>query len=274
LANLWLDLAYGSDKGLVIPGTPSRYAADLRLSVDGVHVEKAGNDVSLPWTETGRSWHLGSYVRGRKTVDRAGMPSTPSGGVINAGLYARGDYANRMAPIFVALRAGRRRLPFTDPFKRGIGASYVVPLYARRNDTLISKDAWSIWNLCLLLTQRPELQLRLGEPLRVQKLLDDLKQHQLPVVRVHLGVRTESVEIRAAMRRANILHPLGGRPVPGDVLVDRDEAVAKIVDRMRTISHSKGAAVSSKHVEEILDAEYLNVERWPFSAILSGSDSP
>ena len=21
-------------------------------------------------------------------------------------------------------------------------------LYARRNDTLISKDAWSIWNLC------------------------------------------------------------------------------------------------------------------------------
>ena len=57
-----------------------------------------------------------------------------------------GDYANRMVPIFLALKACRRRLPFTDPFKRGIGASYVVPLYARRNDTLISNDAWSICN--------------------------------------------------------------------------------------------------------------------------------
>ena len=158
--------------------------ADLRLSVDGVHVEKAGIDVALPWTETGSSWHLGSYVRGRKTVDRVGVPSTPSGGIINAGLYARGEHANRMVPIFLALKAGRRRLPFTDPFKRGIGASYVVPLYARRNDTLISKDAWSIWNLCLLLAQRPELQLRLGERIRMENLLRDLKQRRLPVVRL------------------------------------------------------------------------------------------
>ena len=268
---MWLDSAYGSEKGLVIPGTPLRYAADLRLSVDGVHVEKAGIDVGLPWSETGRTWHLGSYVRRRKTVDRAGIPSTPSGGIINAGLYTRGDHANRMVPIFLALTAGRRRLPFTDPFKRGIGASYVVPLYARRNDTLISKDAWSIWNLCLLLAQRPELQVRLGEPIRMQNLLRDLKQHHLPVVHAHLGVRTESIEIRTAMRGANIVHPLGGRPVPGDALIDRDEAVSRIVARMTTIPYSRGAKVVSKHVEEILDAEYFNIEQWPFAALVSNS---
>ena len=270
--NLWLDSAYGSEKGLVIPGTPARYAADLRISVDGVHVEKAGIDVALPWSETGRSWHLGSYVRGRKTVDRAGIPSIPSGGIINAGLYARGDHANQMVPIFLALRAGRRRLPFTDPFKRGIGASYVVPLYARRNDTLISKDAWSIWNLCLLLAQRPELQLRLGEPIRMENLLRDLKQHRLPVVHAHLAVRTESVEIRAAMRGANIVHPLGGRPVPGEVLVDRAEAVSKIVARMATIPYSRGAKVVSKHVEEVLDVAYFNIEPWPFAALVGDAD--
>jgi hypothetical protein len=272
--NLWLDPACASEKGLVIPGTPPRHAADLRLSVDGVHVEKAGTDVALPWTETGRSWHLGSYVRGRKTVDRAGIPSTPSGGIINAGLYARGDSANRMVPIFLALKAGRRRLPFRDPFKRGIGASYVVPLYARRNDTLISKDAWSIWNLCLLVAQRPELQLRLGEAARMENLLRDLEQHRLPVVHAHLGVRTESVEIRTAMRGANFVHPLGGRPVPGDVLVDRDEALSKIVARMATVPYSKGAKVVSKHVEEILDAEYFNIEPWPFAALVSDSGRP
>jgi hypothetical protein len=268
---LWLDSAYSSEKGLVIPGTPPRYAADLRLSADGVHIEKAGIDVALPWTETGRSWHLGPYVRGRKTVDRVGVPSTPSGGIINAGLYARGDHANRMVPIFVALKAGRRRLPFTDPFKRGVGASYVVPLYARRNDTLLSKDAWSIWNLCLLLAERPELQLRLGEPIRMENLLRDLQQHHMPIVHAHVGVRTETVEIRTAMRGASILHPLGGRPVPGDILIDRDEAVSRIVARMATIPYTRGAKVVSKHVEEILDAEYFDIEPWPFAALVGDS---
>jgi hypothetical protein len=271
---LWLDSAHGSEKGLVIPGNPPRYAADLRLSVDGVHVEKAGIDVALPWTETGGSWHLGSYVRGRKTVDRVGVPSTPSGGIVNAGLYARGDHVNRLVPIFFALKAGRRRLPFTDPFKRGFGQSYVVPLYARRNDTSISEDAWSIWNLCLLLAKRTELQPRLGDPIRMKNLLRDLRQHRLPVVRVHLGIRTESVEIRTAMRGANIVHPLGGRPVPGDVLVDREEAVSKIVTRMATIPYSRGAKTASKHVKEILDAEYFDIEPWPFAGLVGGSGRP
>ena len=271
---MWLDSAYCSDTGLVIPATPPRYAADLRLSIDGAHVGKAGIDVVLPWTETGASWHLGSYVRGRKTVDRVGVPSTPSGGIINAGLYARGDHANRMVPIFIALKAGRRRLPFTDPFKRGIGASYVVPLYARRNDTLISKDAWSIWNLCLLLARRPELRPRLGDPIRMENLVRDLKRHRLPVVRSHMGVRTDSVGIRTAMRGGNIVHPLGGRPVPGDVLVDRDEAVSKIVARMATMPYSKDAKVVAKHVEEILDAEYFTIEQWPFEALVSDSSRP
>jgi hypothetical protein len=139
---LWLDSAYGSDKGLVIPGTPARYAADLRLSVDGVHVEKVGIDVALPWSATGTLWHLGSYVRGRKAVTSGrSVPSVPAGGTINAGLYVRGDYLNRMVPIFIALKSGRRRLPFMDPLNGGIGMSNVVPLYARRNDTLISRDA-------------------------------------------------------------------------------------------------------------------------------------
>jgi hypothetical protein len=266
---LWLDSAYGSEKGLVIPGTPQRYAADLRLSVDAVHVEKAGYDVALPWVETGKLWHLGSYVRGKGTVDRPGIPSIPAGGIINAGLYTRGDYPDRMAPIFLSLKAARRRLPFTDPFKGGIGVSYVVPLYARRNDTLISKDAWSIWNLCLLLAKRPQLQLRLGDPIRMQKLLRDLREHRLPVVHGHLGVRTESVEIRTAMKGASIVHPLGGRPVPGDVLVDRDEAVSKIVARLATTPYSRGPKVVTKHVEEVLDAEYFNVEPWPFAALVS-----
>jgi hypothetical protein len=268
---VWLDSAYCSDTGLVIPGTPPRYTADVRVAVDGVHVERAGFDVVLPWVETGRSWHLGSYVRGRKTVDRAGVPSTPSGGIINAGLYARGNFADRMVPIFISLQVSRRRVPFTDPFKRGIGLSYVVPLYARRNGTVLSKDAWSIWNLCLLLSRRPELQPRLGDLHRTENLLRDLRRHRLPVVRRHLGVRTESVQIRNAMRGANLVHQLGGRPVPGDALVDRDEAIAKIVARLSTGPYAKGATVHRKHVEEVLDTEYFNIEEWPFAALVEES---
>jgi hypothetical protein len=271
---LWLDPAFCSETGLVIPGTPPRYAADVRLSADGVHVERVGIDVVLPWAQTATSWHLGSYVRGSKAVAQAGVPSTPSGGIINAGLYARGDYADRMVPIFMSLRASRRRLPFTDPFKRGIGLSYVVPLYARRNGTLLSKDAWSIWNLCLLLAQRPELQTRLRDPARTENLLRDLREHQLPVVRGHLGVRTESIQIRNAMRGANIVHQLGGRPVPGDALVDRNESIAKIGTRLSTGPYAKGVRVNPKHVEEVLDAEYFNVEPWPFAALVEGPGHP
>jgi hypothetical protein len=266
---VWLDSAYGSEEGLVIPGVPTRYAADLRLSADAVHLAKAGYDVALPWAETGGSWHLGSYVRGRKTLDRPGVPSIPSGGIINAGLYVRGDHLDQVVPIFLALKAARRRLPFADPFKRGIGVSYVVPLYARRNDTLISKDAWSIWNLCLLLARRAELQSRLQDPIRMQNLVRDLRHHRLAVVRSHLGVRTESVEIRTAMRGANIIHPLGGRPVPGDDLIDRDEAVSKIVDRLAATPYARGPKAVSKHIGEVLDAEYFNIEPWPFAAVVS-----
>jgi hypothetical protein len=272
---VWLDSAYSSDEGLVIPGTPARYAADLRLSADGVHVERAGIEVVLPWSKTGTQWHLGSYVRKRTPVTRdRSVPSMPSGGIINAGLYTRGDYVSRMVPIFMTLTSDRRRLPFTDPLRRGIGLSNIVPLYARRNGTLISKDAWSIWNLCLLLARRPELQLRLGEPTRTENLLRDLKRYRLPVVLRHLGVRTEAMEIRRAMRGENIVHPLGGRPVPGDALMDRTEAVSKIVARMASRPYSNGDKVTSKHVEEILDAEYFDIEHWPFAALLGDSGDP
>jgi hypothetical protein len=73
------------------------------------------------------------------------------------------------------------------------------------------------------------------------------------------------------MKGANIVHSLGGRPVPGDVLVNRDEAVSKIVARISTGPYSKGAKVSSKHVEEILDAEYFEIEPWPFAALVGDS---
>jgi hypothetical protein len=261
----------GQRQGLVIPGIPQRYGADFRLAVDGVHVEKAGIDVAFPWTETGKSWHLGSYVRGRKVARNQSMPTMPSSGIVNAGLYASHDHADRLVPIFVDLTATRRRLPFTDPFKKGIQAGYVVPLYARRSDTY-SKESWSIWNLCLLLAQRPELQRRLGEPTRTDRLVRDLKEHRLPAVRSHRGVRTESVEIRTAMRGASIAHPLGGRPVPGDILIDREAAISTIVNRMASIPYSKGDKANTKCAEEILDAEYFKIEPWPFAALVA--DNP
>jgi hypothetical protein len=70
------------------------------------------------------------------------------------------------------------------------------------------------------------------------------------------------------MRGANIVHPLGGRPVPGDVLMDRDEAVSTIVARVATGPYSKSVNVTTKHVEEILDAEYFSIEQWPFAALV------
>jgi len=56
--------------------------------------------------------------------------------------------------------------------------------------------------------------------------------------------------------------------------MDRDEAVSKIVARIETGPYSKGVKVTTKHVEEILDAEYFNIEAWPFSAVVGDSGRP
>jgi hypothetical protein len=72
------------------------------------------------------------------------------------------------------------------------------------------------------------------------------------------------------MRGANLVHPFGGRPVPGDALVDRDEAISKILTRLSTGPYVKDVEVNSKHVEEILDAEYFDIEQWPFTALVDG----
>ena len=56
------------------------------------------------------------------------------------------------------------------------------------------------------------------------------------------------------------------------VLIDRAEAVSKIVGRIATIPYSRGAKVVSKHVEEVLDAEYFNIEPWPFAALVGDAD--
>ena len=124
-------------------------------------------------------------------------------------------------------------------------------------------------NLCLLLAKRAEVQLRLGVPIRIQNLLSDLSEHRLPVARSHLVVRTESAEIRAVMRGASTVHPLGGRPVPGDALVDRDEGASKISARLATSPYSRSPKGVSKHVEEALDDEDFNIEPWPFAALVS-----
>lgn len=266
---MWLDGAYGSADGMAIPGTPSRYAADIRLAVDGVHVEKSGVDVILQWAEARSSWHLGSYVRGKNAFNQDVGPNVSgSGGFVNAGLYTRGDCANRVVPVLVALKASRHRLPFTDPFKRGLGSGNVIPLYAHRN-TFASKDAWTIWNLCRLLAQRSELQSRFGDRARMEHLLRDIRQNPQSPIHEHLGMRSESIQIRSAMKAAGLVHPLGGRPVPGDPLLTRDEALSIAVTRISSSPYSTRTKVEPGHVMEILDAEYFSVEPWPFSALVN-----
>jgi len=112
--------------------------------------------------------------------------------------------------VLLALNALRPRLPFTDPLKRGIGASDVVPLYARRNDAFASKDGWTIWNLCRLVAQRSELQDRFGDRARMENLLRDIRQNpHSPTVNI-----SESIQIRSAMKAAGNFTPPRRTPSP------------------------------------------------------------
>jgi hypothetical protein len=66
----------------------------------------------------------------------------------------------------------------------------------------------------------------------METLLRDIRQNPQSPIREHLGVRSESIQIRSAMKAAGLSHPLDGRPVPGDPLLTRDEALEKVVSHI------------------------------------------
>ena len=259
---MWLGNAQGNEDGMLFPARPTRSAVALRLGPDQVELQAHGTAVKLAWEENDRSWTVDPW---RGTF----WPTTMSGGDWTA-IHAKGEGVNVIAPILMALAASSRRFTSRNPIRHALDHGPVVPLH--RPWTRSTYGLWAeratIWALLRLLASRPKLRPRLLDQARAVRLGRDMEANKLGYVAPDAGVRRSTTEIVTAMTKAHVVHPLGGRPIPGDPLIPRNEAIDSVMHRLAENPFAKGVNVDAATVSAQLDNRYYRVEPWPFRSLV------
>jgi hypothetical protein len=58
------------------------------------------------------------------------------------------------------------------------------------------------------------------------------------------------------MEAIGLVHPIGGRPVPGDSLVARDQAIDRVVRHIAASPYAAGVMVEREEVGKFLDEDW------------------
>lgn len=249
------------DAGLLIPGHPTRHAADLRLAPDGVEVGAQGIDAtSLDWADL-RSSLTSS---GGRADWWAITPWSPGrGGQIGVGIAVDGRYVERTAGVRRATRSWRNRL------NRFLQDGIVVPLCAVGHISwAVDRDRNTVELLCALLVERPDLRGRLAEQDRISELIRGLQTSKLDMPPYRMGARRATTEILTALRLLGYEHRFHGRPLPGEVLPEIDEIVPRVLERIRSNRFAAGVVVDEDQVRSVVKRDYLDVEPWPVDALM------
>jgi hypothetical protein len=263
---MWFESSLIDSEGLLVPGSPRRRCADIRLAPEGLVVCVGDVRCSLSWDQYPHDWFMDSYPEGPTRL----LPPPGSSGLhipyTGAALYARNSCTEMVSPVLVAMAMARRRLPFGDPLKHAFKRGPVLPLYKPRSlQPALYRYNSMVGILCLVLHQRPDLRTRLAERTRCQHLRDDILNNAMAPLYPHMGVRTKSIEIRNAARACGFVHSLGGRPLPGESTPDKQADIEKVMKRLGTRARSSGFLESD--VREILHSDYYSVQPWPFGAL-------
>jgi hypothetical protein len=259
---MWLAGAQGTDHGLVFPGRPTRSTADLCLGPDHVELRAFGAVAVLGWEASDRSWTLRPWGSSFWPTSRDDADWTA--------LYAKGEAVNAVVPVLNALAAHTHRFTSRNPMEHALENGPIVPLHRPYVGTMNGK-AWeraSVWALCRLLATRPELRPRLMEGDRMKRLVDQMAASAVLWTPTNTSLRRTSMEILTAMRGAHLTHPIGDRPVPGDRLVARNEAVQLVMARLARNPYAKGVEVTPAQVGALLDSHYYEVKPWPLGDLV------
>ncbi|MEO5900670.1 MAG: hypothetical protein ABIR68_11165 [Ilumatobacteraceae bacterium] len=118
--------------------------------------------------------------------------------------------------------------------------------------------------LVSLLTDRPDLRLRLADTARTTQLAADITNGMLsPTDTIILRRRTRT--ILAAMGAAGLVHPYD-RPMPGDAIPSLDASVAAVRSKLVPDDHGR---TDDEHIVDSLRKYYIDVSPWPFHALLA-----
>ena len=256
---MWLAGAHGTDDGLLIPGRPTRNAADLCLGPEHVELRAHGATSELSWKALDTNW----------TIDPWRQRLWPTAGAYNdsTAVHTKGIASNAVAPVLIALSAHTHRLISRDPIRHAFDHGPVVPLHRSPMQSAHNGERTTAWALCRLLATRPELRPRLVEGSRMDRLGSQMAQDPSGSTANDASLKRTTTEILTAMRRAKLTHPLGGRPVPGDRLVPRTEAIDLVFSRMKANPYATGVEASRDQVASLLESHYFRVDPWPFGAL-------
>jgi hypothetical protein len=262
----WLEGAR-DDGGLFLPGSPERHAADLRIGPESVEVSAGGKTVGLAWshaaldlrTRLGDGWRLVPWICAR-------------GGCAGAAIDISGSYVERTAEIQAALQTRRNRL------LRFLLEAADIPLCASTVGSVrLDDDREAIGILCSILAVEPEMRARLAQPVRVNRLIHDLKTRRFRFAPFRVGFRRAVTEVLTGMRLAGFEHRFGGRPLPGVTLPPLDEVVRRVLERIAENPYARGVVIDQERAREIVRRNYLEVEPWPLEALIDqapGSSQP
>ncbi|WP_263731907.1 hypothetical protein [Cellulomonas sp. SG140] len=255
----WLREARAADGGLLIPGRPAHAACDLVLAPDGAHVVADELEVVLPYEDcgatTGDSWILTSWS------------ATRGGDSIGAAVRGGGSHAAGIEQL------RRRRRSFASWVNRIGRGRNEAPLDAAGTiNARVEADLRALAVLCVTLARKSDWRAQLGDRARVVQLLRDMDAADHGLVLEKTGARRRTMETLIALRMAGYEHPVGGRPLPDDPPLDDEAVVAAVLHRLQANRYA--LPPDEAQVSAVVHREYLDVEPWPFAALMPTGDPP
>lgn len=219
----------------------------------------------LPWSDFGEIGH----VVGSQEADNWAFSfwTTGPGGQIGIGVRVAGHVESACHELIEATSTPWRR--YERWVQSGsVAGGHKLPLAPR---TLVYPSPFreiAILNvLATVLARNAEYRERLADPLRVSRLATDLSNGLLGSFAAKGGMRRDTVDIVVALRRAGFFYPLG-RPLLREETPAPDEVLAGVRARLEANPYRKGRHTDDATIMRIIRAAYLDVEPWPFAALV------
>ncbi len=186
----------------------------------------------------------------------------PSGGIE---LRVAGEPERQAARLAAANRRWGRTV---RQLRQSSGGSALAVLPAGYFSTF-QHELETLSMLCRLLHDRPALHERLGDRSRMSILAAELRSG----IRIggrpgHFGVRRDSVDVDVAIRSAG-LNWRYGRPLSPNERPALDSAVERVEQRLQANPYRAGRRLDHDLVVHIVRKEVVDVEPWPFSALVA-----
>ncbi len=174
-----------------------------------------------------------------------------------------------------ALRSTGRSLLRTVPLGRRVlmlsatAGRYRIPLSVRRYERGEYVDATAVvGHLAWVLRDRPELRTRLADRAVTHVLAADLRRAgTLAGLQPPTPVSVDQMNVRIAMRACGFHHRFG-RPLTTDEVRPLDEVVDPVMERLAAAWDPRVRRLGRSWVEEVARVAYVDVEPWPFSALV------